>query len=213
MANVDLVWARSDPVSIRDYAASCGFNLNAIDLRTIAKSRREWIEKEVASWIMSDLDECFEEEHGRPLSEIKKGVYVIALSGGLSINYKKKPSSVVYIGRGNIRVRVGNHLKQWITNFSESLQDAKFVFWMAPVYLGGNANLFKEVESDLLDYFYDRFGERPILNKISGESHSKFHEHSKSSYQPFRKSSSMDAGWAIRPMKDNEWFRALETDT
>jgi hypothetical protein len=39
VARVNLKWAQSDPVSIKEYAAWCGFDLTAIDIQNLRKDR------------------------------------------------------------------------------------------------------------------------------------------------------------------------------
>jgi hypothetical protein len=210
MATIDISWVKSDAISIRDYANSSGFNLNSIDLRTLEKDRRDWIEKTVVDWIISDLDETYAAEKYSKLSEVKQGLYIISLADDLCIRYPTDHSQVIYVGRGTIRTRIRSHLKEWVLNFSESLQDIRFQFWMSEVRTSGGRKAFREAESDLLDYFWEKNGDYPILNKISGSSHEKEHSYSRASYTPFRKSSGLGSGWALTPMPDNDWFKPLD---
>ncbi len=210
MADINISWVKSEIISIRDYANSAGFNLNAIDLRKLPPDRRDWIEKVVVDSIIYDLDECYAGEKYSSLSEVKQGLYIISFADDLCIQYPDDYSQVIYLGRGAIRTRIKKHLKTWILNFSESLQDIRFQFWMSEVRTKGGRRAFVEAESDFLEYFYEKNGSYPILNKISGSSHEKSHTYSKGSYTPFRKPKELSSGWALSPMPDNDWFKPFD---
>jgi len=210
MANITVDWVRSDPVSIRDYASAAGFNLNSIDIRELNEGRRSWIEKEVVDWVISDLDACYAGIKHSKLSDVRQGLYVITFADNLCINYRDDFSQVIYIGRGNVRSRIRSHLKNWVLNFSESLQDIRFCFWMAEVRTRGGRKAFKEAEGDFLNYFFERTGSYPILNKISGSAHQKDHKYSRGSFVPFQKSRGLSSGWALSPMGDNDWFKPFD---
>ncbi len=110
MANIDISWTKSQPISIRDFASRCGFNLLTINIMDLPKENRKWIEKKVITGILSSIDKIWEGEWEKPLSQIDKGIYVITMSGNLCVQYKYGPSQVIYIGRGQIRKRLYQHL-------------------------------------------------------------------------------------------------------
>ena len=210
----EIYWTKTNPISIRDYASYCGFNLNTIDLFKIPEDQRKWIERKVVGNILEDLDECWaEDEWEEPFNSIEKGVYVISLAGNICVDYKNKPSQVIYIGRGQVRHRIYNHLKNWVANFSESLQDINFRFWATKIKKAGSPDAFKIVESKLIKIFYDRYGELPILNKKFGDCFDNSnHSFSKDLTKPFRNERAINKGWKIRPMESNEWFKEIEED-
>ena len=213
MAYIEFQWVKTEfPVRIGEYANELGFNLRTIDDSGLSADIRETIDGKIRNQIMYYLDEVWSEqsESRKPLSEITQGVYVITLSDNLSIDYNGALSKVLYIGRGRIRSRIYNHLKLWVRYLSDSLRDISLDFWMAEIRVNGNKYAFKEVESDLLNSFYERFNRYPLQNKKSGDYHEKNHEYHDNWSAPLRNPSNIQRGWAIRPLKSNPW--AIEFD-
>lgn len=213
MANIELYWTSTEPISIRKYASDCGFNLLTLDILKVPDDQRKWIEKKVVTSILADVDAAWAKaEWAAPLSQVEKGVYVITMAGNLCIEYKVRPSQVLYIGRGKLRNRLYGHMKNWITYFTESLQDIRFRFWMTEIKVPGSANAFKEVESDLICRFQEKFGEFPLLNHKNGDVCHKYHTYGPSLTVPFQNDRSIKAGWSIKPMQENEWFKEIKED-
>ncbi len=211
MALIDVDWTKTEPISIREHGIYCGFNLSTIDLLSLSKERRKWIEKEIVSSIIKEIDEVWEKDQwDTPLYEVGKGVYVITLSGNICIQYPNKESQVVYIGRGKIRNRIRRHLTNWVTHFSESLHDIKFQIWMTEIKVPGSPNAVKDVEYDLIKKFEEEYGDLPIQNSKVGNYHKKDHEYNSEWKTPLRVDSSIKSGWSISPMPKNEWFSAIE---
>jgi len=106
--------------------------------------------------------------------DIKKGVYVIALSNPLSIQYRYRRSQVIYIGRGNIMGRIKNHFENKLFDFMLDLAGANFDFYFAQPARSGTSDYFKHVEHLMLEYFsqqYQGLDDKrrfPILNKNAG---------------------------------------------
>ena len=212
MADItEIHWTKSVPVSIRDYGNSCGFNLITIDIMQLPKDKAQWIEKKIVSSILADLDETWEkDERLLRLHDVEKGVYVITIAGTICIDYKNGPSQVVYIGRGKTRSRIYSHLKNWVSTFSESLQDISFCFWMTEIKIPGSPDAFMDVESELIRRFDDRFGEYPILNYKAGKGYKVEHTFDRTLTKPLSNLPSIKAGWKIKPMPENEWFNEIE---
>ena len=62
-----------------------------------------------------------------------------------------------------------------------------------------NANFFKEVESDLLWEFRDKYKTTPMQNKIMGKDHDKYHNYRKGWNRPlWNMSKKLKNGWAIK---------------
>ena len=171
MAIIKFKWVKTEhPIRISEYANELGFNLRTIDYNGIAEELWDMIDGKIRNQIMFGLDELWEEqaESQRVLADVTQGVYAITLSDNLSIDYNGNPSKVIYIGRGKTRSRIYNHLKYWIRYLSDSLQDIALDIWMTEIRVNGNKNAFKEVETDLLYYFHDKFGCFPLQNKKYG---------------------------------------------
>lgn len=212
MADItEIHWTKSKPVSIRDYGNACGFNLITIDIMQLPEEQKQWIEKKIVSSILADLDQTWEEdEWPSPLYDIEKGVYVITIAGNICINYKGGESQVVYIGRGKTRSRIYSHLRNWVSYFSESLQDISFCFWMTEIKVQGSLNAFMDVESELIRRFNTRFGEYPILNFKAGKKFEVEHSFDRTLTKPLRNLPRIKTGWKIKPMPENEWFKEID---
>ena len=68
------------------------------------------------------------EDKGCDLTLIKRGVYVIALSNPLSIQYRERRSQVIYIGMGSILNRIKIHFETKLFDFMLDLAGADFDF-------------------------------------------------------------------------------------
>jgi len=207
-------WVSTEAISVRDSASTIGFNLHKIDLTNIADDKKKWIIDKIVKMILDKVQSAWEDAgYDSLISGIEKGVYVITLADNISVQYKYDISQVLYIGRGKVRDRIKNHLVNWITHLSESLQDIKFKFWFTEIIKQGSPNAFKNVESDLICIFRNTYGEFPLLNKKNGDTCRVDHEYDASLKKPFRINPKAKTGWCIRPMEDNDWFReTLDAD-
>lgn len=202
MAKIRFEIAECSNISIRAVASEVGFNLNSINLRSEASQMKSEIVKRIVSQIVCYLEEAWEEKFETTLSEVQKGVYIIRLSGDLSIEYKNGNSKILYIGKGKIRERIKAHLQYWLLEVAESLQDISCDFQMMQIKVRKNSDAYSEVESDLLYAFYEKFGELPLQNEQSGKNHS--HDHSYGNDIKGIIGQSVSNGWAIKPLKRNE---------
>jgi hypothetical protein len=208
MANIEYQWITTEyPIRISEYANNLGINLRTLDYTTVPADMWNWIDGKIRSEIMGYLTECWEENATKEFSKVSQGVYVITLSDNLSIDYNGKSSQVIYIGRGQIKSRLKEHLALWIRDLSDSLQDIAFDVWMMEVFVRGNANAFKEVESDLLKDFEDRFGCLPLQNKKRGDYKEKEHDYCEDWNKPLKNPSKhhIKNGWSIKPLGNNPW--------
>ena len=145
-------------------------------------------------------------------SKVKKGVYVISLASNIAIDYDGKNSQVLYIGRGALKQRFSAHLKKWVPAITSSIYDFGLYFWMTEIKKQGNAHLFKEVESDLIEAFRDEFRTLPLQNSINGKSHNKFHNYENGWKKPFWRSQRLKNGWAIKPLENNPWAMKFDDE-
>lgn len=193
------------------HGSYCGFNLSTIDLLSLSTDRRNWIEKEVVSCILEELDATWEKDQwDTSLSKVAKGVYAITLSGNICIQYPNKESQVVYIGRGKMRNRIKTHLTNWVTHFSESLHDIKFRIWMTEIKVPGSPSAFMDVEADLIEMFETEYRDLPIQNSKGGNYHKKDHNYNAEWKMPLLVDPLIKSGWCISPMPDNEWFADIK---
>ena len=106
-----------------------------------------------------------------------------------------------------MRSRIYSHLKNWVSYFSESLQDISFYFWMTQIKKPGSPDAFMDIESELLSRFNHRFGDYPILNYKAGKRYKVEHTFDYTLTKPFKNLPSIKSGWKIKPMPENEWFK------
>ncbi|HIF5802244.1 TPA: hypothetical protein ACX3E3_004084 [Vibrio parahaemolyticus] len=207
MAKIEFEWVKNEhPIRFSEYANDIGINLRTLAYDSVKAEVWDWIDSRIRNRIMQDLDEVWEHEYKSALSSVTQGIYVITLGDNLSIDYNNMPSKVIYIGRGQIRSRINNHLKFWLKNFSDSLQDISIHIWMTEIKVKGNRDVYKDVETDLLWHFYDKFDTYPIQNAKSGDYHEKEHEYSQDWNLPLRNPSNITQGWSIKPLRNNPWY-------
>jgi len=166
-------WYEVKNQSLAVYARYAGFDLAIYD--QYSEDVRQELRSNAIKEALWEIEEQFEYYHKFRLSEIKNGVYVISLSNPLSIRYEKHPSQVIYIGMGNIRIRIEEHFKNSLFDFMQSLSGANFDFYFAqPSITGPKKDYHKHIEYLMLAYFSERFGgikgktRFPVLNKNAG---------------------------------------------
>lgn len=120
--------------------------------------------------VLSNLCDDFEGETDKTLKDIKQGVYVICLSDPFTVQYGSKRSNVIYIGRGAILGRLKSHFESSLFDVMMSLAGANFDFYLAEPKDKDGDGYFKQLEHNLLAYFWDSIGDKkyPLLNKNAG---------------------------------------------
>lgn len=164
-------WYAVREQSLALYARNAGFDLAVFDdySEVVQAELRKRAVKEALTAIESACD-----DEGLDIWEVKRGVYVIALSYPLSIRYRTRRSQVIYIGMGNIMGRIKQHFNDTLFDFMLDLAGADFDFYFARPALPGTATYFKHVEHLMLEYFSEQYGglddgrRFPILNKNAG---------------------------------------------
>ncbi len=157
--------------SLAIYARDAGFDLAMYHdySEHVQNELRQRAVKEALYSIRSacDDDDC-------NISNITKGNYVISLANPLSIRYRNGRSQVIYIGSGNIMVRIKKHFDYKLFDFMLSLAGANFDFYFARPSLRHTSTYYKHVEHLMLEYFSEQYGGMddkrrfPILNKNAG---------------------------------------------
>lgn len=181
MATVE--WWKIKKQSLALAAREAGFDLTVYDdygdeVQAALKSRA------IKNTIHRIQDE-FEQQTGRRLDSIKDGVYVIALSYPYTIDYGGWLSDVVYIGRGNISMRIKSHFENSLFRLMRTLAGADFEFQLTEPK-GESEDYFKHIEYLLLEEFRKKAGRYPLLNKNAGSK---------------KDIASVDAGWN-KPLKN-----------
>ena len=120
--------------------------------------------------VLDNLCSDYEDITGQSLKDVKQGVYVICLSDPFTVQYGTKRSNVIYIGRGMITGRLKSHFENSLFDVMMSLAGANFDFYLAEPKDKNGDGYFKQLEHDLLDYFWERIGDEtyPLLNKNAG---------------------------------------------
>jgi len=217
MAKIDIKWVRTEyPIKLGEFAKEFG-----VDITTLAEHNVNpfevfsWLETKVRGRILEEVACQWDDNKPGNFSEfgkVKKGVYVITLASNIAIDYGGKNSQVLYIGRGALKERFSAHLKKWIPAITNSIYDFGLVFWMTEIKKQGNADLFKEVESDLIESFRDEFRTLPLQNSINGKGHNKYHTYENGWKTPFKRSHRLKNGWAIKPLANNPWAMKFDDD-
>jgi len=207
VAYIEYEWVKNEhPIRFSEYASDMGINLRTLSYANVKGDVWDWIDSKVRSKILAELDRTWEEAFETSLSAVSQGIYVITIAENLSIDYNGSSSKVLYIGRGQLRSRISSHLKFWLRNLSESLQDISIHVWMTEVKVRGNSGVYKDVESDLISHFYDKFDAYPVQNAKSGDIHEKNHEYAKNWNLPLRNPPNISQGWSIKPLDNNPWY-------
>ncbi|WP_339834145.1 hypothetical protein [uncultured Parvibaculum sp.] len=164
-------WYTIKGQSLATFASKAGFQLALYD--NYSKSVQEELKRRAIEEALAEIYNASEEQ-GFDLWGVKKGVYVISLSNPLSIRYRKKRSQVIYIGLGNLSVRLKSHFNRSLFNFMQSLSGADFDFHVACPAKPGAASYYRHVEYCMLKYFSEKYegvpgrGKFPILNTYAG---------------------------------------------
>jgi hypothetical protein len=128
-------------------------------------------------------------------------VYFIRLAPPYMIAYgdtEESDSPLIYIGSGAVRQRWGGHRK-WMNPLGRWLPGGRYEFWMF------QNELYKEIESDVLALFREKYGRLPLANLRGGASDQE-HSYDDTLYQV------ADADrrywWALRPTQPDvkEYF-------
>jgi hypothetical protein len=157
--------------SLAKYVRYAGFDLALYDDYD-KKVQVELRKRAVIEALWAIKTACWEQ--GFNVDTVKSGVYVIALSNPLSIQYRRKQSQVIYVGRGNIMGRIKTHFERKLFDFMLGLSGANFDFYFAKPTRPGTKNYFMHVEHLMLDYFSSQYGGMddkrrfPLLNKSAG---------------------------------------------
>jgi hypothetical protein len=158
--------------SLAIYARRAGFDLGMYN--EYSKDVQFELRARTVTEAMKSIEQACWEEHRFDLTCVKTGIYVISLSNPLSIQYRKRRSQVIYIGRGNIFGRIKSHFENKLFDFMLGLSGADFDFHFSRPALQGTGKYFEHVEHLMLEYFSDIYAGMddkrrfPILNKNAG---------------------------------------------
>lgn len=142
----------------------------------------------------------------------KKGVYVIRMCRPFSINYPKRPSPVLYIGEGQIKKRLTEHLKSWVIDLAADMPNLRIEIRTTEPKIRNNNAAHKDVEADLLWKFCELYGALPLLNR-QNEYHERLHIYRKGFFNVLNPGSGKGYKWALLPVaSNNNYIRPVEVE-
>jgi hypothetical protein len=191
-----------------------GFDMSVFDKYSSevqAEARKLSIKKALQS-----LRYNFEDKTSYPLGEIKRGIYVIRLSGSMSIKYQKGNSPILYIGQGNVENRIKGHYQTKLFDFMLSLKGADFDFFVCEPWKSHyrNNDFHKQIEFEMLSDFVENYGgisDRycfPLMNKISGSNRNL--ESGERWWRKPLKRSGEKIDWILTPGPNSEFVGSLD---
>ncbi len=159
-------WYTVRKQSLAVAARDAGFDLAVYD--QYSRGVQVELRKRTIKHIMHNIEYSFSEQVDSDLSDLTQGVYVIALSNPLTVQYKIKTSEIIYIGLGNVKNRIEGHFERSLFDFMQSLSGADFDFKFAYPHLKYHTDYYKHVEYNMLEYFRKSAGNLPLLNSNAG---------------------------------------------
>lgn len=133
-------------------------------------------------------------------------IYVIRVTGDVSIRYPKRVSPTIYIGQGRARGRIKQHTK-WLAPLVMSIPKLGLEVRIAELVRRNNTSLCTHVEADMLAWFQARYGVLPWFNRQRERSKEEHYNYSPEAKQKLRKGYMTGTGnrfsWAITPTKSN----------
>lgn len=97
------------------------------------------------------------------LSQIERCVYVVRIAHTYCIEYRRRASPTLYIGRGNFKQRITSHL-DWINELGNLLRDLEIQVRFFTPRIQRTADAYKTVEADLIEEFVKEMGSVPWFN-------------------------------------------------
>lgn len=124
--------------------------------------------------IIQNIKNQFDNNEDKSFQDIySRSVYVIRFFDTYVVQYAKKHSPVLYIGKGNLRQRLESHINSWLSEISEELKYYNFEL-LVSVPKRRNCNDFYEcVEGILLEQFLRIYNQLPIRNRRAEYKHKK----------------------------------------
>lgn len=147
------------------------------------------------------------EAQGYERRELKRCVYVIRMIGDFSVAYPDSYSPVLYIGRGDASVRLGQHLRNWLSEVRTFGREVRIEVRICRPRRRARADLFKFVEARLIRDFQKANGAIPFFNSRRENKFESGTRFTKTDEKHFRASLGMGKRappqWAIQPTPAN----------
>lgn len=214
MAQLNVNWKQTKLISVFEEAQSLGFDLRKYD--QLSEDIKDSLKRATIARVLKVIRETWDRDvenvkNKSWFGDVTNGIYVISIGHGFGVSYKDGCSEVMYIGRGNIGNRLRSHLQNWIFAMSRSLRDVPFKFYMEEFGDGRSPDAFMDFEHWLLEGFHDKFGEKPLLNKIAGREGTIEHTFTGNCNAPLDNRGKIFL-WKVRPSEKNPWFKPVADD-
>lgn len=181
-------WISVKDQSLATAVREAGFDLSVF--HEYSEATQDEVRKQSFKYALRSISDDYEEQTGHDLAALEYGVYVIRLSDPFILSYHNEncddpesifsnTSQIVYIGRGDVLVRLKHHFQHKLFDFMLSLSGASFDFQILDPGMAKSAHytvadLHKQIEHDLLVEFSRTVScaDRgfPLLNKNRGSS-------------------------------------------
>ncbi|WP_157013800.1 GIY-YIG nuclease family protein [Sphingomonas parapaucimobilis] len=214
MATLKVDWKQTGLISVLEESQGLGFDLRKFDRlhEDVQASLKKATVARILKVIRDTWDKGVEDTRNKHwFGEVRNGIYVISIGHGFGVSYARGCSEIMYIGRGKISTRLRTHLHNWIFDMSRSLRDVPFKFYMEEFGDGRSPDAFKDFEHWLLEEFHEKFGEKPLLNKIAGREGTIDHAFTGNCNAPLDNRGKTFL-WQIRPSEKNPWFKPVADD-
>lgn len=147
------------------------------------------------------------EAQGFAKGDLERCVYIIRVRGTVVVAYPQDDSPVLYVGRGDAPSRLASHLKKWLHTAHKFGSEVGVEIRICIPRRKKRTDFFKNVEADLIRWFYDKYGAIPFFNSRLETHWEGKVEYSTTSERALRQALSVGSGnrpqWAIRPRPAN----------
>ena len=165
--------------------------------------------KALASALRRELGAALEAQ-GYERKDLERCVYVIRMIGDFSIAYPEDYSPVLYIGRGDASMRLGQHLRNWLTEVRTFGREIRIEVRICRPRRRARADLFKHVEARLIRDFQKANGAIPFFNSRRESKFENGARFTKTDERRFRAAIGLGKlappKWAIQPTPANPAF-------
>jgi len=147
----------------------------------------------------------WENEAKKSSEHLIRTTYVIRIANKFAINYQHGISPVLYIGEGDFEQRISQHLRTWIKQISELLNNPEFEVAIALPRVQNNKEVYRDFEAYLIKDFSTRYGVTPYYNQQN--ENTRFEYSYEGNPDPTSILHDRDNHiWAINPLRDNNSY-------
>ena len=206
-------WYKLINQNLAVFMREAGFDLSVYDSYS-SKVQEEAKRKSILVAVNS-LRKAFWDVTESELKDVVYGVYVIRLSGNMSVKYHLGDSPIIYIGEGVVESRLRGHYNSKLFDFMRSLNGVNFDFYICEPWKKNRQkkDFHQQIEFELIKNFAETFGglnvgdSFPLMNKISGKN-----KHVPVSgdwwKRPLRKSN-RKTNWILEPGQNSDFVGSL----